>query len=224
MQVWLFDIDGTLITSGGAGQAAMAAAMAESFGTEPDASAVAFAGRTDRSIVSDLFRHHGVKETPSNLASFFAAYLRQLNTTLECRDGGVLPGVQIWLDQLASRDSTHIGLLTGNLQHGARRKLKHYQLWHYFGFGGFGDDHLDRDDVAREALTAAERHTDQSIDVSQVWVVGDTPSDIKCARAIGANVVAVATGKHTRSQLRESGPDVLLDDLSDATSLEPLLS
>ena len=108
-----------------------------------------------------------------------------------------------------------VGLLTGNVAEGARVKLEYYGLAHYFAFGAFGDDHLNRDDVARDALAAARTHVSPDVSPEQVWVIGDTPLDIECARAIGAHVLAVATGVHTAAELAAERPDLLLGDLSD---------
>ena len=132
----------------------------------------------------------------------------------------MLAGVVRLLDNLAERDHVRLGLLTGNLRTAARIKLEHYGLHGRFAFGGFGDHHENRNDVAREAVEAAE--CDRSD--SRFWVIGDTPLDVSCARAIGASVVAVATGLHLREELATHKPDLLLDDLSDGERiLETLL-
>ena len=112
---------------------------------------------------------------------------------------------------------------TGNLHEGARIKLGFYGLDHYFPFGGFGDDHHDRDDVARDAVRAAVAHANGRSLTGPIWVIGDTPLDVACGRAIGARVLAVATGIHPREELVAAKPDVLLDDFSDtARTLEHL--
>jgi phosphoglycolate phosphatase-like HAD superfamily hydrolase len=108
-----------------------------------------------------------------------------------------------------------MGLLTGNLREGAQIKLQHFGLERYFSFGGFGDVHPDRDDVAQSALDAARAALDGQSGDEQIWVFGDTPLDIRCARAIGARVLAVNTGVDSRDELERACPDVLLDDLSD---------
>jgi phosphoglycolate phosphatase-like HAD superfamily hydrolase len=109
--------------------------------------------------------------------------------------------------------------LTGNIRAGAGVKLAHYGIDRYFSFGAFGDERLDRDAVAHDALALSRLHVDESIHASRIWVIGDTPLDIQCARAIGARAVAVATGTHTTEELAAGSPDVLLPDLSDATAL-----
>ena len=112
-----------------------------------------------------------------------------------------------------------VGLITGNVHHGARIKLGHFGLWDRFSFGGYGDRHADRDDVARDALAAVERHLKRSVDPSNVRVIGDTPHDVRCARAIGARAVGVLTGWHDRAEMLACAPDLLLDDLSDHDAL-----
>jgi phosphoglycolate phosphatase-like HAD superfamily hydrolase len=120
---------------------------------------------------------------------------------------------------LRQRDDVAVGLLTGNVRAGAKAKLGHFGLYEHFGFGGFGDEHFDRCDVAREALAAVRAHGHREVTPEQIWVIGDTPLDVECARAIGANVAAVATGFHTVEHLAEAQPDVLLPNLADPTPL-----
>jgi phosphoglycolate phosphatase-like HAD superfamily hydrolase len=120
---------------------------------------------------------------------------------------------------LKGRDDVVLGLLTGNVRAGARVKLSHFRLYDYFPFGGFGDDHFDRDDVAREALAEVQRRFDGAIRPERIWVIGDTPLDVRCARAIGARAVAVATGWHTAEELDQHRPDLLLADLADPAPL-----
>jgi hypothetical protein len=123
------------------------------------------------------------------------------------------------LDELKMRPKTAFGLLTGNIREGARMKLSHYGMHHPFPFGGFGDRHHERDDVAREAWGAVQQHVGGGVRLDRVWIVGDTPHDITCARAIGARVAAVATGGFSTKELAAYSPDLLLDDLSDPAPL-----
>jgi len=223
MKIVLFDIDGTLLVTNRAGSTAMHAALAEEFGvTEP--ALVDFAGRTDRGIIGDFFRHHAVQDTEENVARFVAAYLRRLPSALAAQRGRVLPGVNALIDLLAGRDDVAVGLLTGNLERGARHKLSHFELDTYFAFGGFGDTHRERNDVARAALRAAEAHAAMVIEPSRVIVIGDTQRDIFCARSIGARAVAVATGSDSRERLAGQQPDLLIDDLSDPSVIVSLLA
>lgn len=218
MHICLFDIDGTLLASGGAGRAAMELALATEFGIA-EVRRVEYSGRTDRAIGRDLFHTHGLEDTPDRWQRLVAAYLRNLPHCLNQYQGRVLPGIATLLEQLRMRDDVAIGLLTGNIRDGARLKLGHYRLYEYFAFGGFGDHHWDRDDVAREALAEAHgRHRDR-LHLDRVWVIGDTPLDVRCARAIGARVAAVATGWHSLEELAAAKPDLLLPDLADPTPL-----
>jgi phosphoglycolate phosphatase len=219
MLVCLFDIDGTLLSSGGAGKAAMEQALATAFGVPASAVDVPFSGRTDRAIVRDLFRHHAIRETPENWDLFLTAYLNHLPDCLNRHNGKVLPGIAALLERLRARGGVAVGLLTGNVRDGARLKLGHYGLYQHFAFGGFGDHHLQRDEVAHEALAEVRRHCNGSICPEHIWVIGDTPLDVQCARAIGARALAVATGWHSLELLASSKPDLLLPDLSDPAPL-----
>jgi phosphoglycolate phosphatase-like HAD superfamily hydrolase len=215
MHVCLFDIDGTLLSSGGAGKAAMEAALVSEFEVLDSPHGVPFSGRTDRAIVQDLFSHHGIDWSEANWQRFLAGYLRHLPVCLSRHTGKVLPGIAALLENLGQREDVALGLLTGNIRDGARLKLGHYSLFHYFLFGGYGDQHLHRDDVAQEALMAVRSHLNGSVDCDRIWVIGDTPLDIGCARSIGAWAVAVATGLHSLEELAAASPDLLFSDFSD---------
>jgi phosphoglycolate phosphatase-like HAD superfamily hydrolase len=215
MRILLFDIDGTLLASGGAGKFAMESALLEEFGLPALTAQVPYSGRTDRAIGRDLLRLHGIDPTPANFQRLHEAYLHRLPNALARQPGRVLPGVVTLLESLAGRSDVAVGLLTGNIAAGAAAKLGHYGLAHHFAFGGYGDRHWERDDVAREALSVAGRHLGRPIDLNRVWVIGDTPLDVACARAIGARAVAVATGWHSLDELAATSPDLLLPDLAD---------
>ncbi len=213
MHIVLFDIDGTLIASGGAGKAALEKALAEEFGITHLIEKLQLSGRTDRAIMTDLFRLHALDDTPANHERLIGAYLRNLPECLTTRGGRVLPGIAALLDVLGRRDDVAVGLLTGNVRAGAKVKLGHFGLYDHFAFGGFGDLHLDRDEVAREALAEVERRFNGRHSPDRIWVIGDTPLDIRCARAIGARAVAVATGWHSEAELTAHEPDLFLTDL-----------
>ncbi len=214
----LFDIDGTLVNTGGAGQAAMEAGLARNFGVTRSAEGISTAGRTDRAITEDLLAFHGLPIDEAAIARFLDSYLDGLPAELARLDGRALPGVDELLSKLAARADVVLGLLTGNFIRGARHKLAHFGLDTFFDrdgelFGGFGDHDRSRDDVARRGRDAALARL-QDWDPAEVWVIGDTPLDVQCARAISVRVLAVATGMFSRDELAPSRPDVLLDDLS----------
>ena len=227
----LFDIDGTLLLTGGAGQRAFAQTFAHEFGVAEISRDVAFAGRTDRAISQDLMAAHGVDPSEANWRRFREGYVERLPAALEEVSGRVLPGILPLLDELGRRANVALGILTGNMRDGAQMKLRHYGLGQRFSFGGYGDDAYCRDEVAAAAVDAAERHLEVrnegarqlEIDLARsgadgrggIMVIGDTVHDVTCARSIGACAVAVATGHTPRSELSTEDPDLLLDDLSD---------
>lgn len=225
MYAVLFDIDGTLLHTGGAGQLAFAETFAAEFGVRELSGSVPFAGRSDRAIASDLMRVHGVAPTETNWERFRGAYLAQLPSALERRQGAVLPGVVGLLDELRRHEHPLIGLLTGNLRDGAMQKLTYYGLVERFGFGGFGDVSDDRCHIAAAALAEAENaaasRKGRSIGprLSGAMVIGDTVHDVSCARSINAFAVAVTTGNTSREELAAAKPDLLLDDLSDPRAM-----
>ena len=214
-QVWLFDIDGTLIHSGGAGETAAVRTVASLFQVDETHGETHFAGRTDRAIMWDIFRFHQIEQNEANWDRFQAAYVTELQNQLQQRPGGVLPGVVPLIEAIQQQFDRPIGLLTGNTEAAAWIKLKHFAIDHLFHFGGFGDQHCDRNDVAQSAMKNAARQLQQEVTPEQIWVVGDTPNDIRCARAIGANVIAVATGNFSFQQLAEHQPDLVIHDLTD---------
>jgi phosphoglycolate phosphatase len=222
MHICFLDIDGTLIRSGGAGQTAFAETLASDFGIPEILKKVTFAGRSDRAIVADLLRDHDVEPSEENWQRFCASYLARLDRALARHQGHVLPGVGQLLTDLAARGDVALGLLTGNVREGARRKLMFYDLWHWFPFGGFGDEHAERCDIAAAALAAAKLHLNgSSTPHGEVIVIGDTVHDINCGRSIGARCVAVATGQSPPHELSSGNPDVLLKTLENA---EPILA
>ena len=215
----LFDIDGTLLTTGGAGERGFAEAFHEAFGIRDDLSTVDFAGATDTRITRMLFDRHGLPDTPANHARFKAAYLPRLAANLPRLPGRVLPGVVELLPALAEWPAEFaLGLLTGNFAAAADLKLVHYGLTGFFAFGAFADDSPDRDRLGPVALGRARERFGAAAfpdPARDVLVLGDTPRDVACARACGAKVLAVATGRHGRETLAAHGPDFLFDTLSD---------
>jgi phosphoglycolate phosphatase-like HAD superfamily hydrolase len=219
MPILLFDIDGTLVRTGGAGKTAMESGLREEFGVGAIRESVEYSGRTDRAIGRDLLITHGIDPSPANQLRLQEAYLSRLPAALEAHGGRVCPGIAELLARLHGRADVLLGLLTGNVRSGARHKLGHYGLWDYFVCGGFGDEHYERDDVARSAIAEVRAHLGRDFDSGDVWVIGDTPLDVRCARAVGAKAVAVATGWHGTEALAAHKPDYLFADLSDAVEL-----
>jgi phosphoglycolate phosphatase len=233
MHICLIDIDGTLVRTGGAGQTAFAQTLIADFDIPEINTNVAFAGRSDRAIVADLFHDHGIPPSDESWHRFRRGYLGRLDSALKSHEGRVLPGVAALLDALAARGDVAIGLVTGNIHEGARRKLTHYGLWHWFPFGGFGDEHVDRSHIAAAALAAARSHLAPTAHGAhanghapiegEIIVIGDTEHDISCGRSIGARCVAVATGHSTTEHLQTFEPDLVLSTLEDLPAILTLL-
>jgi phosphoglycolate phosphatase len=219
----LFDIDGTLLTSGGAGEHSLRHGFTHAFGIQDDLTGIEIAGRTDSGIARQLFAKHGLAVTPENLERFFSGYLHFLPQQLATRPGTLLPGVQLLLQHLATRKEVALGLLTGNLQRGAQIKLAHYGIAPFFEFGAFADDHHDRDQLGPFAKHRAQEHHRVEFASPSIFVLGDTPHDIRCARALGAVAVAVATGSFSKEQLAPHQPDVLLEDFSNLEAVTAAL-
>jgi phosphoglycolate phosphatase-like HAD superfamily hydrolase len=210
----LFDIDGTLVHTGRAGVKAFARAFTAEFGFADGTERLKFAGRTDVSLVREYFSHHGIEPDKMHFDRFFKTYLNLLQQIiLEC-DGAVCPGVHDFLAGLrALPNPPMIGLLTGNIRSGAEIKLRHFKLWDEFAFGGFADDHEERDCIAAVAKQRGEAMLKTNLRGEDVLVIGDTPLDIRCARAIGAKVLAVATGGSKLDELQSHKPDWAAEDL-----------
>jgi len=210
----LWDIDGTLISTGAAGQRAIVLATAQRFGGNGDLDGVEIAGRTDTGIAHQILAKYGEPITEESMRLFLDLYLELLAQELPRSQGRVLPGVLELLQRAESRPDTVLGLLTGNLRRGAQLKLEHYQLWRFFAFGAFADDHHDRNELGTFALTRAQEETGKKFLPEQVDVIGDTGHDIACGKAFGARTIAVATGSWPRERLAQDTPSFLFDDLS----------
>jgi phosphoglycolate phosphatase len=212
----LFDIDGTLIRTGGAGVRAFDRTGAAEFEVVNGTAHMRFAGRTDSSLVRELFHSHGIAPAPDYFGRFYDRYVFLLDHYLSQSQGRVCHGAIGFLDGLRnSPQPPLLGLLTGNIRLGAEIKLRHYGLWDWFETGAFGDDHEDRNQLARIALSRGEQLLGGSLEPGEVLVVGDTPHDVTCGRVIGARVLAVTTGGATRSELQASQPDWIVDSLDE---------
>lgn len=214
----LWDIDGTLIRTNRAGIAALVRAFAAIHGREPDMTNVEVAGRTDRFIIRRMLEEHRIEPTPEAVHSILEGYLQLLQSEIQSRPGRVLPGIIELLEMLHHRTDVVQGLLTGNVQRGARIKLEHFRVWHYFEFGAFGDDSALRNDLGPHALRRAkERHAIEFVP-ERVFVIGDTPHDIECGKAIGARTIGVATGAYTVEQLAAHTPTAAFQDFADTAA------
>ncbi|HEY7002284.1 MAG TPA: HAD family hydrolase [Candidatus Udaeobacter sp.] len=215
----LFDIDGTLIHSGGAGVHALRAAFKERFGIDDDLHDIEVSGMTDSGIVVSILNKHKIPVTNENVSAFLDSYVHFLSMELPRREGALLPGVLELLHRLKSRPHVVLALLTGNVSRGAQLKLEHYGVWHFFEFGAFADDHRDRNRLGPFARARAKERHGREFSASEIDVIGDTPRDIACGRALGARTVAVATGTWSRDQLATYQPDFLIDDLSNVEAI-----
>jgi len=211
----LFDIDGTILWSGGAGEKALRIALKDRFGRDDDLAKIEIAGNTDSSIARQIFALHGIEATPENLTEFLDGYLHHLQELLPRTEGHLLPGIVDLLEKLRERPHVALALLTGNLSRGAELKLSHYGVWHFFEFGAFADDHHDRNKLGAFARARARDAHGGEFPCESIFVLGDTPHDIACGRAFGAKTVGIATGTYTREQLAKCNPDFLFDDLSE---------
>jgi phosphoglycolate phosphatase-like HAD superfamily hydrolase len=210
----LFDIDGTLVHTGGAGVKAFAKTFATEFRMADHFERLKFAGRTDYSLVREFFGFNHIEPTPANFERFFERYAFWLDHLLRESHTELCPGVWKFIHELqALPRAPLLGLLTGNIRLGAEIKLRHFNLWEVFQTGGFANDHEDRDQIAAVARQRGSRILGEDLRGDQILVIGDTPLDIRCARAIGAKALAVATGGATLAELKTHQPDWAIPDL-----------
>ena len=211
----LFDIDGTLVHTGGAGTAAFTRTFARHFDLHHGTEKMKFAGRTDVSLVREFFQIHGLAATPKNFEMFFEHYVFWLHHILEQNGGETCRGIREFIRDLqALPEPPVLGLLTGNIQLGAEIKLRHFGLWENFQFGGFADDHEDRNHIAVAALERGRRVLGQKLQPQEIIVIGDTPFDVRCGKFIGARTLAVATGGSTFAELKPHEADWTVPDLT----------
>ncbi len=240
----LFDVDHTLLFTGGAGGLAMARAFHQLYGIEDAFQAIEGSGRTDWNILRRGLAQHDIDDgTPFEelLPNFIDAYLEHLPKTLNEMPGShVKPGIPQLLDALAERDDVRLGLATGNFKRACLLKLEYFELNAHLHDGGFGEDAEDRGEMVAKAIerltgnsngqrasdpvASASAKRDNTRTPSQIWVIGDTPRDVQAAQANGVRSLAVATGTNSLDELRSAGADVVLEDLSDTEAvLETLL-
>jgi len=226
MYIILFDIDGTLVLTGGAGVRAMNRACGDLVSGVDAMAGVTFAGRTDWSILDDILRNHGHTLDEVLLDELRRRYVAHLEEEIQLPGRGVkdvMPGIRELLEVLRTRDEVSVGLLTGNFVEGARIKLEYFDLWKYFPWGAFGGDSASRNDLVPVALARAREHGVNDVAPANVLVVGDTPNDVECALVAGATPVAVATGSYSTDQLRAAGATIVFDDFRDTAGFLALL-
>jgi phosphoglycolate phosphatase len=222
----LFDIDGTLLLSGGAGVRAMTRAFESVFAVADAFTGMTIAGRTDTHLVSAALDRAGLPDTPAHHARFRDAYLPVLAEEILQPGRGtraVMPGVEPLLSVLAADPAFHVALLTGNYEHAAYVKLDHFGLKRFFAWGVFGDESADRRELGRIAMARAAEQAVPPSARARAVVIGDTPDDIDCARAAGARAIAVATGSYGIDALEAAAADFVLSDLSDTDAILEIL-
>lgn len=222
----LFDIDNTLLYSGGAGSFAMNVAFRELFGIEDGFGKIEFSGRTDRFILQSALDAHGMSGAyESKIGPFLERYYETLPLSLQEKEGQLMPGFPELLSALSSKPDVRLGLATGNFSGAARQKLAHYGIEKFFVetgelLGGFGEVSLDRADVVRRAIDTLGRPGAGE----KVLVIGDTPKDVSAALDAGVVAVGVGTGSYGVSELQESGAHLVFEDFSDWRSAAAVLA
>ncbi len=216
----LFDIDGTLINTGGAGLRAMKNAAAKCLGDDNLLEGCSFAGKTDRQIIHGLIRRAGLQnDTDQKALSMYALYIKMLRENLtEAENFFVYPHAEKILQQFSGDPGLELALLTGNLEQGARLKLEHAALWNYFSWGVYGDVSEDRNDLSRKALDII-RKKDGTTDPRRIIIIGDTVNDIRCGQTIGATTIAYSAGFEPVEKLLPAKPDHCTDDFSDIPAI-----
>ena len=216
MRILLFDIDGTLLITGGSGSAALQLALKDICGLRNGMEGIAPHGRTDWEILSEALQRNGAGEELSDAlrSSLFSCYASLLEKEILSgqRDFVVLPGVREFLVRLSLEPQFLLGLATGNIEEGARIKLEHADLMHYFSFGGYGSDAENRTEVIEIALSRG-REKIQPREPEAVFVIGDTPRDIIHGRQAGARILAVASGFYSLKELEDCQPDLAVESL-----------
>lgn len=211
----LWDIDGTLVNSGGAGRKAMEIAINKLFSIEASLEAIDFNGRTDQNIFNQFFNQFGLKDSEDRRLELCELYCQQLLIEIPRSVGLILPGINEVVETVHARAELDQGLLTGNFERGAQVKLEHFNLWRYFKFGAFGEESEDRNDLGPRALERAKLFSGYDYSTEQVYVIGDTVHDIACGKALGAKTIGIATGWTEIDDLAAYKPTALFTDLSE---------
>lgn len=218
----LFDIDGTLLLSGRAGVRSMTIAFERLFGVADAFAGIEIAGRTDSYLLSQALEHARLSDTAEAHERFRTTYLEILADEIHRPGEGrkeVMPGIRELLATIGGDPMLHAALLTGNYQDAARIKLSYFQLTRFFEWGAFGEEASDRNELARRAMERAIERAVPPDARANTCVIGDTPHDIACARAIGARAIAVATGVCGVEELSTAKPDAIFEDLRDTQAV-----
>lgn len=224
----LFDLDQTLVSLRGGSAKALNGAFEEVHGIPDAFSGMTFAGGLDLPLMKEMYRKWKLMpndlEAVPDLTDFKPVYFRHLAELLKTwTHGEICPGVPALLETLASEPGVQLGLETGNFRESAFIKLQKFGLGSYFQDGGFGGEHMHRTEVVASAIAACQRRSGRTYSGDQIFIVGDTPSDIHAGQANHVQTLAVATGQYTADQLCEHRPDHLLQDLSDTAGVIELL-
>ncbi len=214
----LFDIDGTLLDTHGFGREAFIRGLAHVTGERDELAYVSFAGNTDRNMLDQVMAHRKLHLAEAEIRRIFARIAEELRDLLRANPGKEIAGARRLLMHLAA-EGTALGLVTGNIRACAYLKLGSVGFDRYFGFGGFGDEHADRAQIARSALAAAQA-AGVAVAAGAVCLVGDTPFDVAAGRALGIPVIGVATGgRYGPEDLRKAGATYTATDYSDLDGL-----
>jgi len=215
----LFDIDGTLIDPGGAGRRSVSKAFSDIFFIKDAFAGITMAGKTDIQIIREGLSIHGLPSGDEAMSLILSRYIENLKIEINKKGKHVMPGVVELLDALNTMDGCWLGLLTGNIQQGARIKLGAFDLNRYFPVGAFGDDDEDRNRLLPIAVRKLRKMKKIDINHSDCIVIGDTPMDVQCSKPFGATSIAVSTGPYSYESLLETEAHYVLRDLSCAIDL-----
>ena len=215
----LWDLDETLVTTAGAGERAIVRSASKHWSLDVDLSLIPYAGCTDRRIGHLICKHFGIAEDESILRAYLDDFVNYVSEELPDSDARILPGVTEVVKAAHISPVHSQGLLTGNLRAAAEAKLVPFGLWDYFSFGAFADDAIERLDLGPIALACASERYGVTFAPEDVTVIGDTPHDVACARAIGVRSLAVTSGRFTSEQLAKCEPTCLVRSLQEPAVL-----